>query len=75
MPNRALTPPSPGAERARRYRDRQRAGRMVLVLEVDEVETADALIAAGYLAPHHADDRQKIAEAAQRARVRLLPKV
>jgi hypothetical protein len=73
MTDRGKSNPSPSADRTRRYRDRQRRGLMVLVVEVDEVETADALIAAGYLAPHHADDRQKIAEAAQRARVVLLP--
>jgi hypothetical protein len=48
------------AIRQRRYRDRQRGGRVVLTVEVDEVALSEALLAAGFISPEHADDRQAL---------------
>lgn len=50
-------------ERQRRYRERQKAGRRVLMLEIDEVEIAAVLEKLRFLNPLSADDD----EAVQRA--------
>lgn len=55
-----------GAERQRRHRARARAGRVVIPVEADDVALAEALIAAGFLSPGRADDREALAEATAR---------
>lgn len=61
-----------GAERARRHRRRQRAGRIVLSLEVDEVDHVEMLIEAGFLCRSGAEDRDEIAAATARLVERLV---
>jgi hypothetical protein len=56
--------PLPSTPRVRKHRDRQRHGRIVLRIEVDEVNVADWLAATGFLPPGSAaDDRTAVAEA------------
>jgi hypothetical protein len=52
--------------RQQQYRDRQRAGRVVLFVEVDEVCTEAMLIRAGLLAANQGHSRDTIAEALAR---------
>ena len=54
------------ADRQRNYRKRQTAGKICLQIEVDEVETVQALIAAGFLAADAAENRALIAAAIER---------
>ena len=51
------------AERMRSYRFRLAGGRVMFHLQLDEVDTAQMLIAGGLLAETDADDRDKIAHA------------
>ncbi|WP_085859436.1 hypothetical protein [Rhizobium sp. TAL182] len=51
------------AERQRRYRDRRKAGRRVLQIEIDEVELADALERLHLLDPLEADDDEAVLRA------------
>ncbi|UVC17586.1 hypothetical protein [Mesorhizobium onobrychidis] len=53
------------ADRMRRYRERQRNGRRPLLIDVDEVAVAEYLIAAGFLPPCKAEDRNAIRTAAE----------
>lgn len=53
-------------DRQRRYRDRRRAGRRVLRIEVDDVDLAERLIASGFLARVDADDPAALARATAR---------
>ncbi|MBY5530535.1 hypothetical protein [Rhizobium leguminosarum] len=48
------------AERQRRYRDRRKAGRRVLQIEIDEVELAAALERLHFLSPLDADDDEAL---------------
>lgn len=48
------------AERQRRYRDRRKAGRRVLQIEIDEVELAAALEMLRFLDPQKADDDEAV---------------
>lgn len=48
------------AERQRRYRDRRKAGRRVLQIEIDEVELAAALERLKILSPLDADDDETL---------------
>ncbi|MGO6907400.1 hypothetical protein ACC684_24780 [Rhizobium ruizarguesonis] len=48
------------AERQRRYRDRRKAGRRVLQIEIDEVELAAALQRLHFLGPLDADDDETL---------------
>jgi hypothetical protein len=52
------------AERLRRFRQRERAGRFILAFEADEIETIALLIAGGFLNPAEADQPRAIAAAA-----------
>ena len=54
------------ADRQRNYRKRQTAGKIILQIEISEVETVAALVAAGFLSPETADDKQAIAAAIER---------
>ncbi|WP_172643462.1 hypothetical protein [Rhizobium gallicum] len=47
-------------ERQRRYRDRRRAGRRVLRIEIDEVELAVVLERLHFLDPQKADDDEAV---------------
>lgn len=58
---------SPGARYTAAWRAREKAGRCVLKIEVDEAELAVALVDAGLLNPSIADDRVALIEATQRA--------
>jgi hypothetical protein len=49
--------------RQKRYRDRQRAGVIVLPLPVDQVVLADALVAAKFLHENDCDNRKKVVAA------------
>ncbi|WP_143540767.1 hypothetical protein [Rhizobium sp. L43] len=51
------------AERQRRYRDRRKAGRRVLQIEIDEVELAAALERLHFLNPLEADDDEAVLKA------------
>src|SRR5262245_17299725 len=64
-----IEPPrsSPGARYTAAWRAREKAGRCLLTLEVDEAELVVALVDAGLLDPRIADDRAALTEAAQRA--------
>jgi hypothetical protein len=57
---------SPAAVRLRRYRARQRSGRVLLRVEVAEVELVEVLVAAGYVDEYRAADRQVVAAAVTR---------
>ncbi|MGO6778672.1 hypothetical protein [Rhizobium ruizarguesonis] len=48
------------AERQRRYRDRRKAGRRVLRIEVDEVELAVVLERLHFIDPQQADDDEAV---------------
>ncbi|MEB3047047.1 hypothetical protein [Rhizobium mulingense] len=50
-------------ERQRRYRDRRKAGRRVLQIEIDEVELAVALERLHLLDPLKADDGEAVQKA------------
>jgi hypothetical protein len=52
--------------RYREYRQRRKAGRIVITLEIDEVRSAQALVEANCLDPLLADDRDAIEQAAQK---------
>jgi hypothetical protein len=54
---------SNAAERMRRHRERQRAGRRVLRVEVDEAAIEDALVNHGYLDPLRADSSKSVERA------------
>jgi hypothetical protein len=56
----------PEALRRRRYRARRRSGRILLRVEVSEVELVEVLVAAGYVDEHRAADRQAVEAAAAR---------
>src|SRR5262245_50271183 len=58
---------SPGARYTAAWRARERAGRCLLKIEVDEAQLVVALVDAGLLDPRIADDRAALTEAAQRA--------
>ncbi len=60
MPESSL--PSPGAERSRRYRARQRGGVVVTITEVYEGER-DALVKYGFLNDADTEDRDALCEA------------
>ena len=50
----------------RRYRARRAAGKIVLPVEVDDVDLAERLIEAGFLPRRLADDRRALKDAAER---------
>jgi hypothetical protein len=50
----------------RKSRERQAAGRLLLPIEVDEVELVEVLVAHGVLDPIMADDKAAIARAVER---------
>jgi hypothetical protein len=50
---------TPAAIRQRRYRDRQREGKISLCIDVDEFALFEALVAAGFLSPDD-DSRQSL---------------
>jgi hypothetical protein len=50
-------PPSPAAARSRRSRARAKEGRVIMHVEVDEYQTAEALIHSGRLTEEEALDR------------------
>lgn len=54
------------AQRVRRYRARQRLGRVAVMVDIDEVNAAEALIEIGELDPLKADDRRELAAALER---------
>jgi len=60
------------AERMKAHRQRQRAGQVVLPLTLDEVDTAQMLIAGGLLAPQDAEDREKVTAALERQIANLI---
>ena len=69
-----IEPPrsSPGARYTAAWRAREKAGRCLLKLEVDEAELVVALVDAGLLDPGIADNRAALAAATQRALARYL---
>jgi hypothetical protein len=60
------------ADRQRVYRARQNAGKIVLHIEVDEVETVAALVDGGFLDANAADDKRAIADAIERVIAMLI---
>jgi hypothetical protein len=56
-----------GRRRMREYRRREREGRGCLTIEADLQALSAALIDGGFLDERHCDDRDKIAEATERA--------
>ena len=54
------------ADRQREYRKRVTAGKIILHVEVDEVETVEMLLSVGFLDAIAADDKRAIAAAIQR---------
>lgn len=54
------------AERMRRYRRRQKAGRVIVFAEVDLLDLADMLVAKGFLLQWDADDFTAIRTALER---------
>ena len=54
------------AQRVRAHRARRRAGRTVLLVEIDEVAWADILVRLHMLDPNNADDGKALAIAMQR---------
>lgn len=58
--------PKSGAERTRRWRQRRKAQLRVLMIEVDECDLADALLASGALEHVKADDPAELASALSR---------
>jgi hypothetical protein len=69
-----IEPPrrSPGARYTAAWRAREKAGRCLLTLEVDEAELVVALVDAGLLDPRIADNRAALAAATQHALARYL---
>ena len=57
---------SSSVARVHRFRERQRANRIVLTIEVDEAELVSVLIEARQLDANQADDRMAIAEAVEK---------
>ncbi|WP_158285693.1 hypothetical protein [Pseudohoeflea suaedae] len=49
------------AERMRRLRERQRSGKMPVLVDVDEVQAVEFLIAVGWLPEELADDKRVFA--------------
>src|SRR5206468_1610528 len=60
-------PPSPRIAATRRWRTRERNGRILLKLELDEVSLVLALVDAGLLGVNEADNREAVSVAARRA--------
>ena len=54
---------TPAADKMRRYRRRQKAGRVMLTIEVDVTALTDFLADRGFIMPWDADDRAAIAKA------------
>lgn len=61
------------AEKQKRYRQRVRDGRIVVRVELDAVDAAEALVRAGYLSAEDYDNAEQIGRALERAMVRLVP--
>jgi hypothetical protein len=61
-----MTTTRPDADRLRRHRARQRAGRVVVSVEVDEVVVSEFLITASLLDATQADDRAALAKAVEK---------
>lgn len=61
---------SAASQRQRRHRDRQRAGKVVLTVEVSEVSLVEQLVLSGFLQPAEIDDRETVRAALERV-VRL----
>jgi hypothetical protein len=59
------------AERQRRYRERQREGRRVVMVEIDEAALSDVLVETGHLSPVMADDPEHLRRAIERHLSRL----
>ena len=57
---------SPAAVRLRRHRERVRLGKIMLLIEADEIGLIEQLMAAGFLSPAHMDDRAAVTAALQR---------
>jgi hypothetical protein len=57
---------SSSVARVARFRERQRANRIMLTIEVDEAELVAVLIEARQLDPNQADDHEAIAEAVEK---------
>ena len=62
---------TPAAARMRRYRNRQRAGKISIRLQIDAVSVPEALIAAGLLRIEDYDNPRAIAEALECALVEI----
>jgi hypothetical protein len=62
---------TPAAERQRKYRQRRRAGLVVIRVVIDDVSVPQALIAAGLLDEAKAEDADAIGRALERAVVRI----
>jgi hypothetical protein len=72
LARQAEPPPcSPGARYTAAWRRREKAGRFLLRLEMDEAALVVGLVDCGVLDPLKADDRGAITEAAQRALVQF----
>jgi hypothetical protein len=54
---------TPAAAKQRAYRRRRAAGQVTLRIVIDDTAVAEALIAAGLLAPDRSDDRKALAGA------------
>ena len=54
------------ADRQRHYRQRQSAGKLIVRIEIDEIETAQILSKRGFLDTGGADDRRAVEAAMQR---------
>ena len=57
---------STAAARMRSYRARQRAGRVLVSVELDETDLVATLVAHGFLDPCEADDAEKVSGAVGR---------
>ena len=57
---------SSAAARQRAHRARQREGKIMLMIEANEVDLTEALLAGGFLDPAHAEDRARIEAATER---------
>jgi len=60
---------TPAAARQRRYRARQRAGRISIRLQIDHVTVAESLIEVGLLAAADYDDPKAIARGLEQATI------
>jgi hypothetical protein len=58
--------PRDAASRQRAHRERQREGKIVLSVTVDEVALCEALVSGGFLDPVNADNRAEIEAAVER---------